>query len=66
MFRHYGILFKLLFTAVATGVLLLKLGPIDQFAKAAAEAGILVPGAAGKIPGGAPPQPWSCRWCASG
>ena len=33
--RHYWILFKLLLTAVATGVLLLKLGPISDLANAA-------------------------------
>jgi predicted secreted protein len=34
--RYYWILFKLLLTAVATGVLLLKLGPISDLANAAA------------------------------
>lgn len=37
LFRHYWILFKLLLTAVATIVLLLKLGPISYLADAAAE-----------------------------
>ena len=37
LFRHYWVLFKLLLTAVATGVLLLKLGPISYLADAAAE-----------------------------
>lgn len=37
LFRHYWVLFKLLLTAVATGVLLLKLGPIGQMATAATE-----------------------------
>src|SRR5207249_7507954 len=36
LFRHYWILFKLLLTAVATGVLLLKLGPISYLADAGA------------------------------
>jgi len=35
LFRHYWILFKLLLTAVATIVLLLKLGPISYLADAA-------------------------------
>jgi len=35
LFRHYWVLFKLLLTAVATGVLLLKLGPISYLADAA-------------------------------
>lgn len=38
LFRHYWILFKLLLTAVATIVLLLKLEPISYLAGAAAEA----------------------------
>ncbi|CAN7761292.1 hypothetical protein LJR084_007191 [Variovorax sp. LjRoot84] len=38
LFRHYWILFKLLLTAVATGVLLLKLQPISYLADVAAEA----------------------------
>ena len=37
LFRHYWVLFKLLLTAVATGVLLLKLGPISYLADATAE-----------------------------
>jgi hypothetical protein len=35
LFRHYWILFKLLLTAIATMVLLLKLGPISGLADAA-------------------------------
>lgn len=35
LFRHYWVLFKLLLTTTATGVLLLKLGPIDYLADAA-------------------------------
>jgi hypothetical protein len=35
--RHYWVLFKLVLTVVATGVLLLKLGPIGQLADAARE-----------------------------
>jgi hypothetical protein len=38
LFRHYWIFFKLLLTAIATIVLLLKLGPISYLADAAAEA----------------------------
>jgi hypothetical protein len=38
LFRHYWILFKLLLTAVATIVLLLKLPPIGHLADAAAQA----------------------------
>ena len=38
LFRHYWILFKLLLTALATTVLLLKLGPISDLADAAASA----------------------------
>jgi predicted secreted protein len=37
LFRHYWILFKLLLTAAATIVLLLKLGPISYLADAAAK-----------------------------
>ncbi len=37
LFRHYWILFKLLLTAIATIVLLLKLGPISYLADSAAE-----------------------------
>lgn len=37
LFRHYWVLFKLLLTAVATIVLLLKLQPISTLADAAAE-----------------------------
>jgi hypothetical protein len=37
LFRHYWVLFKLLLTAGATGVLLLKLGPISYLADAAKE-----------------------------
>src|SRR5712691_11299758 len=37
LFRHYWILFKLLLTAVATIVLLLKLGPISYLADVAAQ-----------------------------
>ncbi len=40
--RHYWIVFKLLFTAVATGVLLLKLKAIDLLAEAANGAGFAV------------------------
>lgn len=38
LFRHYWVLFKFLLTAVATAVLLLKLGPIRGLADAAAQA----------------------------
>jgi hypothetical protein len=38
LFRHYWILFKLLLTALATTVLLLKLGPVSDLADAAASA----------------------------
>lgn len=38
LFRHYWIVFKLLLTAVATIVLLLKLGPISYLADVAASA----------------------------
>jgi hypothetical protein len=38
LFRHYWILFKLALTAVATGVLLLKMQPIGHLAEAAAQA----------------------------
>jgi hypothetical protein len=37
LFRHYWVLFKLLLTAVATIVLLLKLQPISSLAEAAAQ-----------------------------
>jgi len=37
LLRHYWVLFKLLLTAVATIVLLLKLGPISYLAEVAAE-----------------------------
>jgi hypothetical protein len=37
LFRHYWILFKLLLTAIATSVLLLKLAPISYLADVAAE-----------------------------
>lgn len=37
LFRHYWVLVKLLFTAFATAILLLKLTPIDYLAKAAAQ-----------------------------
>jgi hypothetical protein len=37
LFRHYWVLFKFLLTAVATIVLLLKLGPITYLADVAAE-----------------------------
>ncbi|MEX0735259.1 MAG: hypothetical protein WD944_03960 [Steroidobacteraceae bacterium] len=37
LFRHYWVLFKLLLTAVATGVLLLKLRPIRYLADAVTE-----------------------------
>ncbi len=37
LFRHYWVLFKLVLTASAAGVLLLKLGPISYLADAAAE-----------------------------
>ena len=40
LFRHYWILFKLLLTAVATIVLLLKLEPISHLASAATQATI--------------------------
>ena len=36
--RHYWVLFKVLLTAIATGVLLLKMGPISQLAEAASTA----------------------------
>jgi hypothetical protein len=35
--RHYWVVFKLVLTCVATGVLLLKLGPISELARAARE-----------------------------
>jgi hypothetical protein len=38
LFRHYWVLFKLLLTAVATTVLLMKLGPIGYLADMAKEA----------------------------
>ncbi|MBA3772774.1 MAG: hypothetical protein H0X13_09905 [Ramlibacter sp.] len=38
LLRHYWVLFKLLLTAVATVVLLLKLGPISMLAEAAGKA----------------------------
>ena len=38
LFRHYWVLFKLVLTAVATSVLLLKLAPISYLADAAAQA----------------------------
>jgi hypothetical protein len=38
LFRHYWVLFKLLLTVAATGVLLLKLGPISYLADASAGA----------------------------
>lgn len=37
LFRHYWVLFKFLLTALATAVLLLKLGPINGLADAAAQ-----------------------------
>jgi hypothetical protein len=37
LFRHYWVLFKLVLTVVATGVLLLKLGPIHHLSEAATE-----------------------------
>jgi hypothetical protein len=37
LFRHYWVLFKFLLTAIATAVLLLKLGPIGDLADAAAQ-----------------------------
>jgi hypothetical protein len=37
LLRHYWVLFKLLLTLVATGVLLLKLGPISELAASARE-----------------------------
>jgi hypothetical protein len=39
LLRHYWVLFKLVLTAIATGVLLLKMQPIRQLADAAAEVG---------------------------
>ena len=38
LLRHYWVIFKLALTVVATGVLLLKLGPIDALAEAATKA----------------------------
>ena len=38
LLRHYWILFKLLLTAIATVILLLKSGPISDLANAAASA----------------------------
>lgn len=38
LFRHYWVLIKLLLTAFATGVLLLKLAPISELSNAAAQA----------------------------
>lgn len=38
MFQHYWVVFKLMLTALATGVLLLKLAPITTLATAAAGA----------------------------
>lgn len=39
LLRHYWVLFKFVLTAIATGVLLLKMQPISQLADAAAEVG---------------------------
>jgi hypothetical protein len=39
LLRHYWVLFKLVLTTVATGVLLLKMQPISHLADAAAQAG---------------------------
>jgi len=40
LLRHYWILFKLLLTAVATAVLLMKLGPVGALAESAADAAV--------------------------
>ena len=40
LLRHYWVLFKLVLTTVATGVLLLKMQPISHLADAAAQAGL--------------------------
>ncbi len=45
--RHYWIVFKLLLTALATGVLLMKLGPIAGLADTAASASFVVAETAG-------------------
>ena len=45
--RHYWVLFKLVLTALATGVLLLKLQPISELASAAARAGFSTADTAG-------------------
>jgi hypothetical protein len=47
LLRHYWVLFKLLLTAFATGVLLLKLQPISDLATAAARAGFSTADTAG-------------------
>ena len=39
LLRHYWVLFKLVLTAIATGVLLLKMQPISHLADAAAQGG---------------------------
>jgi hypothetical protein len=53
LFRHYWVLFKLLLTAVATIVLLLKLGPIRYLADMAAETTFPAP-----ISSGCEPPSW--------
>lgn len=40
LLRHYWVLFKLLLTAIATSILLLKLQPISHLADTAAQAGL--------------------------
>lgn len=40
LLRHYWVLFKLLLTAIATGILQLKLQPISHLADTAAQAGL--------------------------
>ncbi|MGH8198499.1 MAG: hypothetical protein ACRETI_10035 [Steroidobacteraceae bacterium] len=45
--RHYWVLFKLVLTAVATMVLLMKLGPISYLAEAAAKSSFSVSGLIG-------------------
>jgi len=43
LLRHYWVLFKLLLTVLATGVLLMKLEPISELARAAVETGFPSP-----------------------
>lgn len=40
LLRHYWVLFKLMLTAIATGILLLKLQPISHLADTAAQVGL--------------------------